>query len=147
MNKRQFYFGLFVLLIICLMGFVFSSCSDDEDGLISTKSLANTKMYVYARESYKDGEQVSGYRFTPQYWYFYRGGTCKGFEDGKWQLDGNSLIITTNYSGYVEKEEYRIIESDYDAKEGSWEIVFRENYEDDEYDYRIYYMRLAGVAE
>ena len=104
-------------------------------------------MYVYARENYKDGELISGYRFTPKYWYFYRDGTCVGFEDGKWQLDGNSLIIITNYSGYVEKFEYRILESDYDPKEDSWEIVFRENYEDDEYDYRIYYMRLAGVAE
>lgn len=147
MHKRKFYFGILTLLVLCIVGCVFFSCSDDEEGLISTKSLSNTKMYVYAREYYKNGEKVSGYRFTPRYWYFYKDGTCEGFEDGKWQLDGNTLIIITNYSGFLEREEYLIVKSDYDTKEDSWEIVLKRNYEDDEYDFQIYYMRLAGVAE
>lgn len=123
------------------------ACSDDDNSVSLQQSLANTRMYVYARENYLNGEQVKGGYFTPGYWSFFDNGTCAGFRKGTWKMKGNAIVVTVDDHGDVYTETYKIIESEMDKESGTWELVLREEYEDDEYDYQLYYMRLVEVFE
>ena len=143
MKKISIIFAMLLSVIIGIS--VFSSCSSDDDPLVEEKSLANTIWYVYNDENYLNGEKVDGYKFTSRNWNLYADGTCTGFNKGKWHMGGNSIYVTTNYSGFEEVSEYKIIESKTDAEKGTWEMVLRMEYEDDEFDYQLYYMRLNGV--
>lgn len=144
---RKYCFIITMLLSAIVSIPLFTSCSNDDDPLIENKSLKNTIWTVYARENYLNGEQVKGYSFRAQDWYLYADGTCKGFENGTWRMNGNTISVTTNYSGYDEVEKYQIIESKQDKENGTWEVVLRDEYDDDEFDYQLYYMRLIGVIE
>lgn len=136
----------FCLLIISTL--FFNSCSDsDNDSVSLQQSLANTRMYVYAEENYLNGEQVKGYPFTPMYWSFFDNGTCAGFRKGMWKMKGNTIVVTTNYSGITETLEFEIVESEMDKELDTWELVLRKEYDDDEFDYQLYYMRLVEVFE
>lgn len=141
------------IIFLCLLGLLFAvtlgftACSDDDESNASVASLANTKMYVYAEENYLDGEKVKGYPFTPKYWTFFSDGTCSGFMKGTWEMKGNSILVTTSNSGMKETHVCKIIESNRDVEAGTWELVLREEYDDDEFDYQLYYMRLVEVFE
>ncbi|MGN0386759.1 MAG: hypothetical protein ACI4EX_12870 [Lachnospiraceae bacterium] len=144
---RKYCFIITMLLSAIVSIPLFTSCGSDDDPLIENKSLENTIWTVYARENYLNDQQVDGYSFKSKTWTLYADGTCKGFETGTWHIGGNSILVTTNYSGYDEVKEYKIIESKPDKEKGTWEVVLRKEYDDEEFDYQLYYMRLSGVID
>lgn len=141
--KKMNFLAYVLLSLIAITGF--SSCSsDDEKAPFSPDLLGNTKMYVYKEECYLKGELVRGH-FSPEYWYFESNGTCRGFSTGEWKMKGSSIMVTTHWSGLTETHEYKIIKSEMEEDRHNWEIVLRREYEDDEYDYQLYYMRFEGL--
>lgn len=145
---------IYILLFTCTTLLLLHSCSSD-DSPISANELSNSTWYLYKLERYLDGECKS--TSTSKYLlYFYDDEDgCYLNADyrcpisgGNWKISGGQLIVEEedSYSGLdPEISKYKILSV---TGEGDGlEMVLQEEYEDDEYDYYLYYLRLDGYMD
>ena len=132
------------MLLLCATALMWGGCSKD-DSKDDGKTTVDTASKILGTweetncESYKNGKIVKDHWSKWVSWTFKKDGSLihhsKSFVDrGEYKLKDNSIICSYDWYGVDERVSLEILSLDEES------LVWKEIYEDDEYDYQIYYL-------